>query len=78
MIIGVSGKAQSGKDTVSKMIVYTIWYYSCSQRLYPFSLDHYNKIYEIIINSNYWYKTSFANKLKQCLGNILIYYPLKC
>ena len=71
MIIGVSGKAQSGKDTVSKMIIYTIWYYSCSQRLFPFGLDHYNRIYEIIINSNYWYKTSFANKLKQCLGNIL-------
>ena len=74
MIIGVSGKAQSGKDTVSKMIVYTIWYYNCSQRLQPFSLEHYNNTYEKfgdVIDFTYWYKTSFANKLKQCLSDIL-------
>ena len=60
MIIGVSGKAQSGKDTVSKMIMYTIWYYSCSQRLQPFSLEHYNNTYEKfgdVIDFTYWYKT---------------------
>ena len=74
MIIGVSGKAQSGKDTVSKMIAYTIWYYNCSQRLQPFSLEHYNNTYEKfddVIDFTYWYKTSFANKLKQCLSDIL-------
>ena len=74
MIIGISGKAQSGKDTVCKMIVYTIWYYNCSQRLQPFSLEHYNNTYEKfgdVIDFTYWYKTSFANKLKQCLSNIL-------
>ena len=74
MIIGISGKAQSGKDTVCKMIIYTIWYYSCSQRLQPFSLEHYNNTYEKfgdVIDFTYWYKTSFANKLKQCLSNIL-------
>mgnify|MGYP003307110260 CR=1 FL=1 len=43
MIIGVSGKAQSGKDTVSKMIAYTIWYYNYSQRLEPFGIDHYKE-----------------------------------
>ena len=74
MIIGISGKAQSGKDTVCKMIVYTIWYYNHSQRLQPFSLEHYNKAYEQwddLIDFTYWYRTSFANKLKQCLSNIL-------
>ena len=74
MIIGISGKAQSGKDTVCKMIVYTIWYYNCSQRLQPFSLEHYNNTYEKfgdVIDFTCWYKTSFANKLKQCLSNIL-------
>jgi hypothetical protein len=74
MIVGISGKAQSGKDTVSKMIVYTIWYYNYSQRLQPFSLEHYNNTYEKfgdVIDFTCWYKTSFANKLKQCLSNIL-------
>lgn len=74
MIIGISGKAQSGKDTVCKMIVYTIWYYNYSQRLQPFSLEHYNNTYEKygeVIDFTCWYKTSFANKLKQCLRNIL-------
>lgn len=74
MIIGISGKAQSGKDTVCKMIVYTIWYYNYSQHLQPFSLEHYNNTYEKfgdVIDFTYWYKTSFANKLKQCLSNIL-------
>ena len=74
MIIGISGKAQSGKDTVCKMIVYTIWYYNYSQRLQTFSLEHYNNTYEKfgeVIDFTCWYKTSFANKLKQCLSNIL-------
>ena len=75
MIIGISGKAQSGKDTVCKMIVYTLWYYNYSQRLKPFGIEHYNTTYErfgdIIDFTPHWYKTSFANKLKQCLSNIL-------
>ena len=74
MILGISGKAGAGKDTVCKMIVYTVWYYNCSQRLQPFSLEHYNNTYEKfgdVIDFTYWYKTSFANKLKQCLSNIL-------
>ena len=74
MIIGVSGKAQSGKDTVSKMIVYTLWYYNYSQRLSPFGIEHYNEQmlqYYNIINRIDWYQTSFANKLKQCLSIIL-------
>lgn len=74
MILGISGKAGAGKDTVCKMIVYTIWYYNYSQRLQPFSLEHYNNTYEKfgdVIDFTCWYKTSFANKLKQCLSNIL-------
>lgn len=74
MIIGVSGKAGAGKDTVSKMIVYTIWYYNYSQRLEPFGIEHYNEQmlqYYNIINRIDWYQTSFADKLKQCLSIIL-------
>lgn len=74
MILGISGKAGAGKDTVCKMIVYTIWYYNYSQHLQPFSLEHYNNTYEKfgdVIDFTCWYKTSFANKLKQCLSNIL-------
>ena len=72
MIIGVSGKAQSGKDTVSKMIRYTIWYYKYSQRLKPFGVDHYTECYNnSSVLCRYWYHTSFANKLKRCLSDIL-------
>ena len=74
MIIGISGKAQSGKDTVCRMIVYTLWYYNYSQRLKPFGIEHYYNTYERfgdVIDFTHWYKTSFANKLKQCLSNIL-------
>ena len=74
MIIGISGKAQSGKDTVCKMIVYTLWYYNYSQRLSPFGIEHYNEQmlqYYNIINRIDWYQTSFADKLKQCLSIIL-------
>ena len=74
MIIGISGKAQSGKDTVCKMIIYTLWYYNYSQRLSPFGIEHYNEQmlqYYNIINRIDWYQTSFADKLKQCLSIIL-------
>lgn len=72
MIIGISGKAQSGKDTVSKMIRYTIWYYNISQRLKPFGVDHYTECYNnSSILSKHWYHTSFANKLKRCLSELL-------
>ena len=74
MILGISGKAGAGKDTVSKMIAYTIWYYNYSQRLEPFGIEHYNEQmlqYYNIINRIDWYQTSFADKLKQCLSVIL-------
>ena len=76
MIIGVSGKAQSGKDTVSKMIAYVVWYYKYSQRLKPFGVDNYNNCtdknqYYVLLNSIDWHQTSFARKLKTCLADIL-------
>ena len=74
MILGISGKAGAGKDTVCKMIVYTLWYYNYSQRLSPFGIEHYNEQvlqYYNLINRIDWYQTSFADKLKQCLSIIL-------
>ena len=74
MIIGISGKAQSGKDTVCKMMAYTLWYYKHSQRLEPFSIEHYEKCsknYVNLLNKVGWRQKSFAYKLKQCLSFVL-------
>ena len=74
MIIGISGKAQSGKDTVCKMMAYTLWYYKHSQRLEPFSVEHYEKCsknYVNLLNKVERKKKSFAYKLKQCLSSVL-------
>lgn len=74
MIIGISGKAQAGKDTVCKMIVYTIWYYTFSQRLKPFGIDHYKECityYNTLLNNIGYQHTSFAKALKSCLSVIL-------
>lgn len=74
MIIGISGKAQAGKDTVCKMIAYTIWYYTFSQRLIPFGINHYkecmNKLDIILYDIGYQHM-SFALYLKWCLSIIL-------
>ena len=74
MIIAISGKAQAGKDTVAKMIVYTIWYYTYSQRLDSFGINHYNhriKDFSLLLNNIQWNKAYFAEKLKLCLSDIL-------
>lgn len=74
MIIGISGKAQAGKDTVCKMIAYTIWYYTFSQRLIPFGIDHYRKClrnYENMLTVIGYQHTFFAKALKECLSVIL-------
>lgn len=74
MIIGISGKAQAGKDTVCKMITYTIWYYTFSQRLKPFGIDHYKECityYDTLLNNIDYQHTSFAKALKSCLSVIL-------
>lgn len=74
MIIAISGKAQAGKDTVAKMIVYTIWYYTYSQRLDSFGINHYNhriKDFDLLLDKIQWHKAYFAEKLKLCLAAIL-------
>ena len=74
MILGISGKAQAGKDTVCKMIAYTIWYYTFSQRLIPFGIDHYKKClrnYENMLTVIGYQHTFFAKALKECLSVIL-------
>ena len=74
MIIGISGKAQAGKDTVCRMIVYTIWYYTHSQRLMPFGIDHYKKCmvnYNTLLYNIGYQHTYFAFYLKWCLSIIL-------
>lgn len=74
MIIAISGKAQAGKDTVAKMIVYTIWYYTYSSQLDSFGINHYNhriKDFNLLLNKIQWRKIHFAEKLKLCLANIL-------
>jgi hypothetical protein len=74
MIIGISGKAQAGKDTVCKMIIYTIWYYTFSQRLKPFGIDHYKECtayYDTLLYNIGYQHTSFAKALKSCLSVIL-------
>lgn len=74
MIIGISGKAQAGKDTVCKMIVYTIWYYTFSQRLKPFGIDHYKECviyYDTLLHNIGYQHTFFAKALKSCLSIIL-------
>ena len=74
MIIAISGKAQAGKDTVAKMIVYTIWYYTYSQRLDSFGINHYNhriKDFDLLLDKIQWHKAYFAEKLNLCLAAIL-------
>lgn len=74
MILGISGKAGAGKDTVCKMIAYTIWYYTFSQRLIPFGIDHYKKClrnYENMLSVIGYQHTFFAKALKECLSVIL-------
>lgn len=78
MLIGLSGKAQSGKDTVYKMMVYTLYYW----RYYntkksegyieydkEYSIDHMEYIFSCLydLDQNI-YKYSFASKLKECLS----------
>ena len=74
MIIAIGGKAQSGKNTVSQMITYTIWYYLISQRRLPFGIDHYYSCmddYQRLLFRIGWDQVPFAGKLKQCLGSVL-------
>lgn len=74
MLIGVSGKAQSGKDTFYKMLSYVLYYFNYYKSAcdvihpIPFSVEHMNKLYEDFDNLDPSVKKfSFANKLKECL-----------
>lgn len=80
MIIGLSGKAQSGKDTVYKMIVYAIHYWQYYDKMKKagyiefkdsYSLEHMEKCCDCV--KDYWngiYKHSFASYLKAALAVI--------
>lgn len=73
MIIAISGKAQSGKDTVCKMIQYCIAYHNskamCTQ---PYSVDGL-QIYSTarLERNSKFFKFSFAEFLKQGAAGIL-------
>lgn len=82
MIIGISGKAQSGKNTICDMISYVVWYYNDYykyKKLYPddvenFSYKHYCECLDSINVCRTRARIelhSFAEKLKKSLGAIL-------
>lgn len=72
MIIGISGKAQSGKDTVCKMIQYCAYFYDfCIGKDNKFGIQHYEfcqKNEAVVTNFR---KHAFAAKLK-AIASILI------
>lgn len=73
MIIAISGKAQSGKDTVCKMIQYCIAYHNskamCTQ---PYSVDGLQTYSTARLERNSkFFKFSFAEFLKQGAAGIL-------
>lgn len=80
MIIGLSGKAQSGKDTVYKMIVYAIHYWRYYNRMKQggfvefkedYSLEHMKQCEDFIKGPNQGvFKYSFAYYLKAGLAVI--------
>lgn len=73
MIIAISGKAQSGKDTVCKMIQYCIAYHnSKAMSTQPYSVDDLQtySIARLERNSKF-FKFSFAEFLKQGAAGIL-------
>lgn len=82
MIIAISGKAQSGKDTICSMIQYCIWYYNEYVKYKnagfdcpgEFGVEHfeYCKGNSIEMRSNF-YKHSFAEYLKRATAAILDY-----
>jgi hypothetical protein len=63
MIIGISGKIGSGKDTIGKIIQYLI-----SNEYNKMSYSSFCLIEERWYNSNYWQIKKFAGKLKQIVS----------
>lgn len=74
MIIGISGKAQSGKDTVCKMIQYCIHYQKIKllyKNIQPFGIEHYEYCLRNGIGDSTFQKHSFAHKLKAMAAVLL-------
>ena len=70
MIIGISGKIGSGKDTVGKMIEYL----SCKKDMQLQTLDsikEFNEFCSSAYSCSSWEIKKFAGKLKQCVAIIL-------
>jgi hypothetical protein len=81
MIIGLSGKAQSGKDTVYKMIVYAMHYWRYYNKMKEagyvefkeeYSLKHMEDCYGYYVKDFHIgiYKHSFAKYLKEALAAV--------
>ena len=74
MIIGITGKAQSGKDTACRIVqlINTVDYdYACSEgegEEEKYILDNLDNILPI---TYMWEKHAFADKLKECASTIL-------
>lgn len=74
MIIGITGKAQSGKDTACRIVqlINTVDYdYACSEgegEGEKYILDNIDNILPI---TYMWEKHAFADKLKECASTIL-------
>lgn len=71
MIIGISGKAGSGKDTIHKMIVFILYY----KNLYnedPEYSDFSSESCSIYRQEKFakFYRVSFADKLKDCISSL--------
>lgn len=73
MIIAISGKAQSGKDTICKMIQYCITYYKSSvPSTYPFGLKDYEKSLDSSLERmSRLFTFRFAELLKDSIAAIL-------
>ena len=71
MLIGISGKMQSGKDTVALICQY-LYDYHRNQYTHPITERDFN---EYVKNNHHlkcnWKKKSFADKLKNCVCIIL-------
>lgn len=69
MLIGISGKARSGKNTVGDMILYCIWRKETKQE--DFGYDHFLKNLHVIkeyAKNNKLNLISFAYLLKKCIS----------
>lgn len=73
MIIGVSGKIGSGKDTVGTIIQYLVWrtYYT-NKEFPPISERHFEEFrHSLVPDRSDWKIVKYADKLKDCVCIIL-------